>query len=140
MYFACQILKTSLDERLEAALSAESSFQSKKWQLQGVAVIARYNYLYLAVVKKYNAGLTPTVNFDFFLVPVFVSCSVQTSSEETKGPLDVLLDVQANSLFEDLLKNTLRQLGFTQEDIENARGTQLRLNKTFFEIVYIVFL
>ena len=60
---------------------------------------------------------------NIFLVPVFVSCSVQTSSEETKGPLDVLLDVQANSLFEDLLKNTLRQLGFTQEDIENARGT-----------------
>ena len=60
--------------------------------------------------------------YEFSTVPVFVSCSLQTSNEETKGPLDVLLDVPANSSFQDLLKNTLSQLGFTQEDIDSARG------------------
>ena len=65
--------------------------------------------------------------FPFFLiyiaVPIFVTCSLQTSAEgETKGPLDVLVDLPANSLFDDILKNALMQLGFTQEDVFNARG------------------
>ena len=55
-------------------------------------------------------------------VPVFISCTLITSNEETKGPLDVLLDVLASSPFTDLLKTTLTQLGFSQEDIANAKG------------------
>ena len=55
---------------------------------------------------------------------MFVSCTLLTSNDETKGPLDVLLDVLAASPFTDLLKNSLSQLGFTQEDINHAKGNE----------------
>ena len=35
------LLKTQLNERLETALIADISFQSKQWALQGVSVTAR---------------------------------------------------------------------------------------------------
>ena len=44
-------INTPLDKRLKAAVIADSSFQSKQWQLQGVAVAARKSYFFHAWEK-----------------------------------------------------------------------------------------
>ena len=44
-------LKDPIRGAFKAALTADSSFQSKQWQVLGLTFTARYNYFYLAVRK-----------------------------------------------------------------------------------------
>ena len=46
-----QTLKFQLDKHFKEAVTADSSFQSKQWQLQDVAVTARSNHFYIAMIK-----------------------------------------------------------------------------------------
>jgi len=53
-----------------------------------------------------------------------VSCSIKTSPNEFKGPVDVLVEAEGNWFFSDIIKVLLNQMGFNEDDIHQAKGRQ----------------